>query len=523
MGIGPVGGRPTPQGPQRSEGDPKTQSLLQGQIVTGKVMQLGPEGAMVEVGGRLFALTVAMSLIVGQQVPLLVKEGGPNPVLVPVPGREGLEADGGQTGDTDLEELLRSLGLPADRPHREALRELLASGRPIASEILRQLALALSPRLRTTPQQETTDAALGRLLESLDLPDDEPHLLAARQLLARGLPVTRGNVEQLTRTLARLRATTEADFEAAAYLRANSLPVTASTLELAKATLRDPHALGRQLHTVRTVLAMLADALESSPPMQGQAGGRDAQRLVEQAAQQLSQRILMAEGDDRFRLVESLRRLFKDQGTSLENRLAGVLAGEADLSGLEEDLRALLGRLMEAAQAAGGQAREETELRRAAALLRETAGELADGLQAQQLRNVAEPARGAEQWLSFQLPFSGRPGDYPRTAELRIGREPGKEIDADHLRLVFRLELERLRTVEVRLLIVGKQLTCSLASDSKDSVPLLQGEFGSLEQALEGLGYSVVQAGVSLLAEREGSEAGGKGVPEQLPRVDFRA
>ncbi len=401
----------------------------------------------------------------------------------------------------------------------DVLRELLASGRPVAGELLRQIALISPSRSLLGSHQEATDEALARLLDSAGLPDDEIHLFAARALMARGLQLTRESIEGLVRTLSRLGVTAEADFEAATYLKAGGLPITPSTLDLAKAGMRDPNGLGRQLHAVRTLLAMLAEAMEISSLREG-LEVREAEQLVERAVRELSQRILLSEGEDRSRLVASLRRLAGDQGTSLEARLAAVMAGKTDARELESDLRVLLGRLVEMAQSIAVQTQEEGELQRLAALLRETVSDLSDGLQAQQLKNAIQ--QGPEQWFSLQLPFSEKPGDYPRAAELRISRKPGREIDPEQVRVVLRLEMERLKTVEVTLQIVGKQLTCSLASDSERAVPLLQGETNSLQSALEGLGYSVAPPSVGLLAQGGEAPSPSREVPDQLLRVDYR-
>ena len=522
MSVGPLHNLPTPEGASRVEGSLGSETLQEGLIVVGKVVQLRSEGVLVQVGGRLLALTAAMSLVVGRQVPLLVKEGGQQPVLVPMPS---LKRDGSGVcvSDSDLARVLRSFGLPVDDPHREALRRVLAGGYPVTADVIRRLTSGPSTSPSTGLREEATDPALARLMESLDLSADDLHLSAARQLLARGLPLTRENVEQLVRTLVRLGATGEEDFQAAVCLRASNLPITASTLELVKATLRAPIDLGRKVHNLRGVLAAVSDALESAPPAEDDPAGRDVQQLVERAAQQLSRRIVSAEGDDRSRLVDSLQRLFKDQGTSLESWLARVLAGEADLAELEGDFRVLLGRLAEAARSAGSLSHELPELRQNLALLREAVPELADGLLAQQFRNAAEPSAGAERWLSFQLPLADQLGERPRTAELRIGRNPAGGIDPDRVRLVLRLELERLRTVEVRLQIVGKQATCGLASDCEGTLPVLKEHFGSLLQALEGLGYVVARPTFSLLGEGGEPSAPTAAVPDSLPRVDFRA
>jgi len=358
---------------------------------------------------------------------------------------------------------------------------------------------------------------LQRLLESIDLPSDGANIVAARQLLSKGTPITRNNVQQLTRTLAKLEANAEDDFEAAAYLQANRLPITAATLELTKAMLRDPRALGRQIYSLRTAIGILANVLDPTDVENGMFD--ETQRLVEHVAEQLSERILIAGESGRSRFVEGLKKLFKDQGTSLEGRIAHILAGRADATDLEDDLRALLSQLVESARAMSDES-SGAELRRAADLLRATASELADGLQAQQLMNAAEPDSGSERWLSFQLPFAEGMDDRPRTAELRIASEPGVGIDPNRLRLVFRLELERLKTVEVGIQIAGKRLVCSLASDCAYTLPLLHREFYSLRHALEELGYFVTAPSIKQI---DGCDLDkGRDVPNELARIDLR-
>ncbi len=631
-----MGSTGVPLGFARLEFSPGSPNFSPGQIVNGRVAQLGPKGAVIEIADRLATIVTDLDLAVGELVQLSVKEVSKDQTLLQLVGREGFLLSAQMSSEPQLAQLIASYRLPVDRPHLNAARKLLARGLPVTPENLERLARAEQPKLLGAPDLETTDSVLTKLIESYDMPADRPHLYAARQLLARGLPVSRENVEQLTRTLARFGATAEADFQAATYLQASGLPLTRSTLAVIRSSLENPALLGQQVHQLQQTLSWLAELLESLTVEKDLSQG-EFRRLVKGAAQQLSQRIVQADGEDRAALVESLRRVFKDQGTSLENRLARVLSGDLDPAELEGDLRFLLTRLAqmvsadrppvpqrtpeaglvpqeagrvsqesppEVAPSGGGpdaaaagkvaagatepeepaalppgtedgedpaelvaspsgaqgaaEAGEEVpvgrgkaeavarpgaapldpagleadgkvtlpgspELQRALVHLQRAGPELAEALQVQQLRNSAQPRDPSEQWLAFQVPLSGLPGEPPRTVELRISRRPNRKVDPGGVRLRLRLDLPRLERVEVRLELLGKQIKCHLASSSGASLPVLREEFSSLQGGLERLGYTVGAPGFGMLAAEPDPTEIAVEVPEQLPQIDVRA
>lgn len=542
-----MGSAGVPLGFARLEFSPGSPSFSPGQIVNGRVAQLGPKGAVIEIADRLTTMVTDLDLAVGELVQLSVKEVSKDQTLLQLVGREGFLLSAQMSSEPQLAQLIASYRLPVDRPHLNAARKLLARGLPVTRENLERLARAEQPKLPGAPDLETTDSVLTKLIESYDLPADRPHLYAARQLLARGLPVSRENVEQLTRTLARLGATAEADFQAATYLQASGLPLTRSTLAVIRSSLENPALLGQQVHQLQQTLSWLAELLESLT-VEKHLSQVEFRRLVKGAAQQLSQRIVQADGEDRAALVESLRRVFKDQGTSLENCLARVLSGDLDPAELEGDLRFLLTRLAQMVSAdrppvpqrtpeagrvpqesgrmqpeAGRASQESPELQRALVHLQRAGPELAEALQVQQLRNSAQPRDPSEQWLAFQVPLSGLPGEPPRTVELRISRRPNRKVDPGGVRLLLRLDLPRLERVEVRLELLGKQIKCHLASSSGASLPMLREEFSSLQGGLERLGYTVGAPGFGMLAAEPDPTEIAVEVPEQLTKIDVRA
>ncbi len=542
-----MGSAGVPLGFARLEFSPGSPSFSPGQIVNGRVAQLGPKGAVIEIADRLATIVTDLDLAVGELVQLSVKEVSKDQTLLQLVGREGFLLSAQMSSEPQLAQLIASYRLPVDRLHLNAAHKLLARGLPVTRENLERLARAEQSKLPGAPDLETTDSVLTKLIESYDLPADRPHLYAARQLLARGLPVSRENVEQLTRTLARLGATAEADFQAATYLQASGLPLTRSTLAVIRSSLENPALLGQQFHQLQQTLSWLAELLESLT-VEKHLSQVEFRRLVKGAAQQLSQRIVQADGEDRAALVESLRRVFKDQGTSLENRLARVLSGDLDPAELEGDLRFLLTRLAQMVSAdrppvpqrtpeagrvpqesgrvqpeAGRASQESPELQRALVHLQRAGPELAEALQVQQLRNSAQPRDPSEQWLAFQVPLSGLQGEPPRTVELCISCRPNRKVDPGGVRLLLRLDLPRLERVEVRLELLGKQIKCHLASSSGASLPMLREEFSSLQGGLERLGYTVGAPGFGMLAAEPDPTEIAVEVPEQLTKIDVRA
>lgn len=528
MGIGSTGTGALPRGFARLEAGVGSPTFSPGQIVNGRVAQVGPKGVVVEVAGRLATMLSDLELAVGDAVHLAVKEATRDQILLQLVGREGWLLAGEIGGEPRRAGPAASYRPRGGRSQLGAVRKLLARGIPVTRENLERLVQEKHPGFSAGLDPESTEGVVLKLLQSYDLPTDEPHRFAARQLLARRLPITKENVEQLARTLPKLGGTSEADFQVATYLRSNELPLTEASLGVMRALL-PPLSLGRQLHHLRWGLAHLSDLLKELTA-EVERVGEEIPRLVDLAAMELSRRVVGASGSDRPELVESLRRVLGDQGVSVENRLARIVAGKASADLLEGDLRVLLGRLAEISGEVAvappsmqeGAVGPVAELRRALERLADSAPRLADALQAQQLRNAGRSADPVEQWAVFQVPIAGALEDAPGTVELRIDRRAGGRIDPDRVRLVVRLDLERLWTVEVRLEIAGRQIRCHLAGSDPAALPILREGFPELRAGLEGLGYSVAPAGFGLLAGEPDPTELAVEVPPRLVQVDLQ-
>src|SRR5690242_6583986 len=106
------------------------------------------------------------------------------------------------------------------------------------------------------------DADLREELGRAGVPDDGPSLAVARELMASGQPVTADGVLDVRSLLARARALDPQSLRAAVFLKAQGLPLTPSTLQLARQALGSSStALGEQVEQLRGALATLAARL----------------------------------------------------------------------------------------------------------------------------------------------------------------------------------------------------------------------------------------------------------------------
>jgi len=532
MGIGSAFGGWVSGTLPRVELDPGLPALSAGQIVNGRVAQVGPRGAVIEIAGRLATLPGDLGLSVGETVQLTVREAGRERTVFQLVGRDGILLAAETAADPRLARLLASYRLPTDRAHLNAVRKLLARGIAITRENLERMVRTEGGGTPVGLEMERTDSVLAELVESYDLPADRAHLFAARQLLARGMAVGREEVAQLARTMASLGATEEADFQAATFLLAADLPLTASAVAVVRAYLEAPGPLGRRFHQMQQTLAWALQLLEALEIEMGDVP-RPVRHLLGMAAEALSARVVRAFQGDKLALMEALRLAVRDQGTSLEHLLRGVEAGDLGPADVESDLRCLLGRLGVAVSPdvpgrGGGMAPDQgrewaggpmgrPELQEVLRHVGRLGPALADVLQLQQMRNAASP----DGWVVFQVPCLSRDGGPPMSAELRVGVRSSGGSAPRTTRLLLRLDLPRLRRVEVRVELAGRRIGCRVAGDA-EALPMLEDEFGELKAALEALGFEVGDPRFGPLAVEPDPLEVASAVPERLPRVDLR-
>ncbi|MBU6428127.1 MAG: flagellar hook-length control protein FliK [Cyanobacteria bacterium REEB65] len=161
--------RPVSQAsPPAAEPEAQGPALVDGQIVTGKVLSSGPSGVEIEVAGRVLSVQADMPLAPGDQLAMKVASSNAGQVRLVMLGLQGSPES--LLGDSNLATMLEQMGLPPDRPHRDAAR----------------LAFA---------EAGTVDPALVKAL----MRQPASRRPAAAFLLARQLPVTAETLEMAER------------------------------------------------------------------------------------------------------------------------------------------------------------------------------------------------------------------------------------------------------------------------------------------------------------------------------------
>lgn len=275
---------------------------------------------------------------------------------------------------------------------------------------------------------EAADAMLTDLLESLGLPIDARHLESSRQLMSQRVPLTRENIEQLSRQTVQAGGGSPQDFQAAAFLFARDLPITAHSLVLVRTYLQNPDALPRQFQQARLALAEAAELLRSGGL--GDIGeAANPRELVDMAESLLASMVSTVDEGDHAVLLSSLRVTIRDLGASIENELSRELLETG--GGVEEEVdpKALLRELGHAVESA---ARRAPEIRAALATVQEAIQKLADRLQPQQPQGPASLVEGeppSPQQPQTAVPLEGAPAS-PRQAPAAPQQTPAPPAES---------------------------------------------------------------------------------------------
>lgn len=198
----PGGGRP---GQQFAVG--------QDQLLDGTVISIDHDSVVIQVGNQRMAATTDASVRPGDVLRLLVREAGPDQVLMQIVGRGGM---------------------------------------PV-------------PQTRTLSRGE-----LAAELTNVGLAPDEQSLQVAGELLARGEPLTAKNVLDVRRALAGVMQgrgapaeaeLNSADLRAAVFLKSQGLPLTPAAIEIVRQAWASRSALGQEVEQLRDGLASIAARL----------------------------------------------------------------------------------------------------------------------------------------------------------------------------------------------------------------------------------------------------------------------
>lgn len=397
--------------------------LSLGQVLEGRVVEVQGRRATIDVGTRQLTAESRAPLAEGDQVVLRVRDASANVVRMEVLERHSPGALRTLSGP-DLQTLLGALGL---EPH-------------------------------------TT-------LQGL-----------ARTLIALGLPLDPKALADLAARLAALGQTSPESLRAAALLQQLGLPVTAASLELARAYLLGDGPLGRALRGAGTQADRLAAALRRDS---GELA--TALRGAIEDLHTLLGELSPFEGDGQ--LAERLALRSDELGTPLEAKLARWLDAEAPALG--RDLRMALDRLLAELDAFIAEA-PDGGLRREAEALRTALRHLSAQATFQQLTNAGQPPSGTEagRFYVWQLPWAGDPGW--ESVRLKVQRDPeGRRLDptAQPVHMRFEFDLAGLGPLATDVLVHRDRVACHFTSPDHETVQLLAAHGAELSATLESLGY----------------------------------
>ena len=122
-----------------------------------------------------------------------------------------------------------------------------------------------------------------------------------------------------------------------------------------------------------------------------------------------------------------------------------------------------------------------------------------------QLANSAEIQQRAtnDGYYLFHVPLGGKQGELQQTALLKVYHrgERDKKLDIDNIRVVFRLDLQHLKMLEVDLLIRDRQINARISGISDDITQFISARSAELTSSLEDLGFQVNQLQYGLLGD----------------------
>jgi hypothetical protein len=332
------------------------------------------------------------------------------------------------------------------------------------------------------PQAAPAESALHRpevalrLLQQHNLPASDENLMLARSALKQRLWVTPDLLNEMQQALSEYGRWGSAEADLAAMLKAAGLPVNAESLRLAA---RPAAQTG---DAVARLITMLSELTKQGLPA-------ELLKQLDSSLQALNATVLRADGEV-SPLAEQLRAAVELLGRSMENRLLEQ-SQNPGAQALERSLAALA-RLQQMLQQEGKTAPAEA------------AGAFLEDLRQQQFLNAGPGADpGREGWLETGFALSaGQPGteeDFS-AVRLRITREPRQDSHkngANTTRLILRVDVSPGETVEVDLAVTGKHIQTSVTAPDPAWRRQAESEFPSLEQALQQLGFTLVEGRIS--------------------------
>jgi len=345
------------------------------------------------------------------------------------------------------------------------------------------------------------DAALGRALRDLDLPDDDVNRTILRELIGRGAPVDRSAVQSLRDLLTSLPGTSgqsaDADIQrqlnVILMLRSRGIPVTPDAVA--------SYLGGLPSGEIGGLMAAVADLLT---------GFRQRQALpaadTEDIARLLAELPADADGLD----GDAIRMLVTRLGVDLEGQLAAALTSAAHP---QESLRPALLQLLARLMALDRTALSPADLTALDNLIGR-ANDLRSLLDTMQAVNLPSPETDG---IHLQIPLHS--GGRPQTVDVHIsgnGKEKERPLDPDNVRIRLSVDLSGLGKVQIALAVTDGRAACTVRA-SDDRTDFLRESEDVLRESLKSCGYGTASITIP------GSEEAPAVVDSRTIGIDVRA
>jgi hypothetical protein len=348
--------------------------------------------------------------------------------------------------------------------------------RRVAQFIVREASEgAITLQLAKTDSSDSKPAAppgtsqlISGLLTKLGVRVDETTTTIALALINRGLPVTAGSLDALSRLLATLPHAGATEAEVAAALKAAGLPLAPEILQLV--TTVSPQ-MGAALNELETQLHSLAHL-----PLPAQTTERIQHALHTLAALKLDW------SAPPEKIAQQLQKLVTELARPLEQQLAHPDPPPNALMALAQ-LRAELATLTPVTP----------QLERALHGL----DRFLDAARVNHLLNTAptQPTLDGH-WLTLNLPLGAEPPT--DNVHLRVAYRSDEDtaIDAAHTRLVLQVDLEAGQALEVDLSVVERQIGAWVYPSDPALVARAEAELPALAEGLAHIGFALKTARV---------------------------
>jgi hypothetical protein len=308
-----------------------------------------------------------------------------------------------------------------------------------------------------------------RLLEQANIPVTANHLVIARAILKKHLPVTPLLLNEISETLAASGSWGNKEAELAAALKAAGLPLNPQSLALAS----------RQAAQIGDAITRLVAKLTN---MAGQDLPEEICKQLESNLQVLKSLVLRADSDP-SQLAGQLEAAVKMLGRSLEN--IALEEGQNHGAFSKKNLLSLV-RLQQSLEHAGKKEFASIIL------------DVLNDLQHSHFLNAkTEPIPGQGQWTEIGFAIQNmQPGEDESfsCARLRIAPESGSasgKINPAYTRLILQVDVNPELTVEVDLSVVDQQMRASITMPNPGWCQQAREELPVLEQALQELGFTL--------------------------------